>query len=67
MLFRLTCSQFWVDVRLRQVNGRWLASADTPDGPTLGMADDPRMALWLALQVFADVREGLLASAEADY
>ena len=30
---RLTCSVFWVDVRLREINGRWIASADTPDVP----------------------------------
>jgi hypothetical protein len=30
---RLHCSLFYVDVRLREFNGRWLASADTPDGP----------------------------------
>jgi hypothetical protein len=29
---RLTCSQFYVDARLTEVDGRWLASADAPDG-----------------------------------
>ncbi len=29
--FRLLSSGFWVDVRLRQIRGRWIASADTPD------------------------------------
>src|SRR5919106_4976704 len=34
---RLRCSAFWVDVRLREINGRWIASADTLDGPSLGL------------------------------
>jgi hypothetical protein len=25
ILLRLTCSAFWVDVRLREINGRWIA------------------------------------------
>lgn len=64
-VLRLTCSQFWVDVRLECVVGRWLASADTPDGPTLGTGERPEDALWAALQVYADVRAELLASLEA--
>lgn len=32
---RLTCSEFYVDARLTEVEGRWLASADTPDGPSM--------------------------------
>ena len=34
---RLVCTGFWADVRLTQMNGRWVASADTPDGPSLGL------------------------------
>lgn len=26
---RLRCSTFWVDVRLNEINRRWIASADT--------------------------------------
>lgn len=59
---RLTCSQFWVDVRLRQVEGCWLASADTPDGPTIGMGETAVDALKVALEDYADVRGELLAS-----
>jgi hypothetical protein len=59
---RLTCSHFWVDVRVRRVEGRWLASADTPDGPTLGYGDAPLEALTSALDDFSDVRKALLAS-----
>ena len=34
---RLHCSMFWVEVRLREFNGRSVASADTADGPSLGL------------------------------
>lgn len=37
---RLVCSPFWVDVRLRETNGRWIASADTSDGPSSGPASE---------------------------
>ena len=33
---RLYCRYFWVDARLSRLNGRWVASVDTPDGPSLG-------------------------------
>lgn len=46
--YRLQCQAFWVDVRLREINGRWIASADTVDGPTLGCGTDAFAALWLA-------------------
>jgi hypothetical protein len=36
-VLRLRCSSFGVDVRLRELNGRWIASADTHDGPSLGL------------------------------
>ena len=35
-IVRLSCSEFYVDARLTAVQGRWLASADTPDGPSIG-------------------------------
>jgi hypothetical protein len=60
--FRLRCSEFHVDVRLRDFNGRWLACADTPDGPTLGWATSPVGALWMALEPFEGVIDELLAS-----
>lgn len=59
---RLTCSQFWVDVRIRRIAGVWLASADTPDGPTLGYGEEPHEALHWALEDFCEVRAELLAS-----
>ena len=27
-------------MRLLEINGRWIASADTPDGPSLGSFED---------------------------
>lgn len=49
---RLVSSTFRVDVRLIQVDGRWVASADTPDGPTLGLAWFPLDAVEDALAPF---------------
>ena len=46
---RLHRSLFYIDVRLREFNGRWLASADTPDGPSLGWGMSAVGALWMAL------------------
>lgn len=59
---RLTCSTLDVEVRLREFNGRWLASADTPEGPTVGYGMSAIGALWMALEPFDDVIEDLLAS-----
>jgi hypothetical protein len=59
---RLSCSTFWVDVRLREVNGRWIASADTPDGPSLGLGLGAVEAIESALAPFAGIVDELLAS-----
>lgn len=58
---RLTCSEFYFDARLTAVDGRWLASADTPDGPSIGTGDTPVDALWEALQPFEGMVDELLA------
>ena len=63
---RLHCSLFYVDVRLREFNGRWLASTDTPDGPSLGWGMSPLGTLWMALEPFDGVVEVLLASVSDD-
>jgi hypothetical protein len=60
--FRLRCSAFWVDVRLLEINGRWVASADTPNGPSLGCGLTDFEALWRALEPFASAVDELLAS-----
>ena len=36
---------FWVDMRLREFHGRWLAVADLADEPDIGTSEDPREAL----------------------
>ena len=59
---RLTCSTFWVDVRLLEMNGRWIASADTPDGPSLGLGNGGIEAIEHALEPFEGVVDELLAS-----
>jgi hypothetical protein len=56
-----------VDVRLLHANGRWLASADTPDGPSLGISYLPEEALALALQRFEGVVDELLATVPDDF
>ena len=62
IVLRLTCSAFWVDVRLRELNGRWIASADTPDGPSLGLGKGAIEAVEHALEPFDGVADALLAS-----
>lgn len=59
---RLYCHLFWVDVRISQIEDRWIASADTPDGPTVGTAMTREGALYLAPEGFAEVRDELLGS-----
>jgi hypothetical protein len=62
ILLRLSCSSVWVDVRLREINGRWIASADTPDGPTLGLGKGAIEAVEHALEPFEGIVDELLAS-----
>lgn len=35
---------FWIDVRLREFNGRWLAVADPAGTPEVGMGEAPAEA-----------------------
>lgn len=63
---RLSCPEFWVDVRVTGMNGRWLASADSPAGPTLGLGWTPRQALMHALEPFDGLIDELLATAPRD-
>ena len=62
IVMRLTCSPFWVDVRLREINGRWIASADTPHGPSLGLGERAIDAIRAALVPFDGIVDELLAS-----
>ena len=64
--FRLRGPGFWVDVRLYQLNGRWLASADSPGGPTLRTGFSPLAALTEALEPFEGSIGQLLESAPMD-
>ena len=49
--FRLTAPElgFWVEVRLRQVDGAWLAVADLAGTPELGLSSDRARARFVAL------------------
>jgi len=62
ILLRLTCSAAWVDVRLREINGRWIASADTPTGPSLGLGATAIEAIEGALAPFEGIVDELLDS-----
>jgi len=65
IVLRLTCSLFWVDVRLREINGRWIASADTPNGPSLGVGEEALQAIEGALEPFSSIADELIASLPA--
>lgn len=59
---RLSCSTFWVDVRLVELNGRWIASADTVSGPSLGLGKGAIEAVEHALEPFGPLVDELMAS-----
>ena len=61
--FDLHHRQLFVHVRLYQVDGRWLASADTPDGPSLRTGWSPLAALVEALEPFDGIIDELLQTA----
>jgi hypothetical protein len=63
---RLACTAFNVDARLVRLNGRWLASADTHDGPSLGYGQTGFAALWMALAPFELVIDELLTTVPDD-
>ncbi len=49
---------FWIDVRLREFDGRWLAVADLADEPDIGVRESAAEALRGAL---ASLGDGLAA------
>lgn len=59
---RLTCSAIWVDVRLCEIHGRWIASSDTPEGPSLGLGEWAFDAIERAIEPFDGIADELLAS-----
>ena len=61
--FRLVAPDFWVDVRLTHIDGRWIASADTPGGPSLGLAYLPTEALEQSLAPFEGAVDDLMRDA----
>ena len=63
---RLSCTESWVDARVSGINGRWLASADTPDGPSIGLGWTPRQALTRAMEPFDALIEDLLETAPSE-
>jgi hypothetical protein len=60
--FRLVSPELSVDVRIVSIDGRWLASADTSDGPSLGIGRLPEEAIRRALRPFDDSVDELMAS-----
>jgi hypothetical protein len=64
--YRLRCSAFWIDVRVLEVDGRWISSADSVTGPTLGMGTSEFAALWQALEPYEGLIGELLASLPSD-
>ena len=59
---RLSCSTVRVDVRLLEINGRWIASADTLSGPSLGLGKGAIEAVERALEPFGPLVDELMAS-----
>lgn len=56
----------WIDVRLREFDGRWLAVAELADTPEVGTGETPEEALRGALSPFGPrLCDELVASAEA--
>ena len=49
-------------MRLAEINGKWIASADTPDGASLGLGKGVIEAVEHALEPFEGIVDELLAS-----
>lgn len=50
-----------VHLRYVEIKGRWLASADTPGGPSLGCGWTPLAALWRAMTPYEESIDALMA------
>jgi hypothetical protein len=66
IVLRLSCSTVWVDVRLREIRGHWIASADTAEGPSLGLGHGAVEAIQAALEPFEGIVDELMASLADD-
>ena len=53
---------FWIDARLREFEGRWLAVADLADEPDVGTSEDAREALRGALMRPRSTTPGMRAA-----
>jgi hypothetical protein len=62
IVVRLAGPSFSVDVRVLQARGKWIASADTPRGPSLGLGFAAEEAIEAALQPFDGKVAELLGS-----
>ena len=62
----LSAGSLHVEVRWVHINQRWLASADTPRGPSLGCGLTPLAALWRALAAYPERIDALLISLPQD-
>ncbi len=70
LLFVLTLQILWLtsgqhqdrERRLTWLDGRWLASADTASGPSLGTGQQPIDALTSALEAYDGIIDELLAT-----
>lgn len=59
---------FWIDVRLREFDGRWLAVADLADTPEVGTGESPAEVLRGALAPFGTrLRDELVACAGREH
>lgn len=57
---------FWVEVRLREFDGHWLAVADLADQPDIGVGSAPKEALRAALDALPmAIRDQLVVLAES--
>jgi hypothetical protein len=54
---------FFVDAHLLELNGRWLATVETPQGPSQGWGRSRDAALVMALAPFDGIVDELMASA----
>jgi hypothetical protein len=64
---QLSRALFWVAVRLMHVDGKWLASPDTPDVPSIGLGRIPEEALARALGPFEGVADESLSTVPDEF
>jgi hypothetical protein len=60
--FHLRYDGLTVEARILRANGKYVASVDTCDGPTLGCGGSALAALWSALEPYDHIIGELLSS-----